>query len=175
MSKHLNRKLIYSLTSVDENSLKPRIIILQSENASLSLKKKILIVKIRILFYELLRIRRLKILWRRPFWYFTWFVLHNKERRWAFLVAQMVNNLTASWQTWVWTLGQEDPLEKELATHSSILAWKIPWTEEPGRLQSIESQRVRHDRALAWWTTYSNSISFFSFVKYKETNLLKVM
>ena len=62
MSKHLNRKLIYSLTSVDENSLKPRIIILQSENASLSLKKKILIVKIRILFYELLRIRRLKIL-----------------------------------------------------------------------------------------------------------------
>ena len=152
MSKHLNRKLIYSLTSVDENSLKPRIIILQSENASLSLKKKILIVKIRILFYELLRIRRLKILWRRPFWYFTWFVLHNKERRWAFLVAQMVNNLTASWQTWVWTLGQEDPLEKELATHSSILDWRIPWREELGGLHAMGSQRVGHNWATNTYT-----------------------
>ena len=47
--------------------------------------------------------------------------------------------------TWVQSLGREDPLEKEMATHSSIIAWKIPWTEEPGRLQSMGSQRVRHD------------------------------
>ena len=48
-------------------------------------------------------------------------------------------------ETWVQPLGQEDPLEKEMATHSSILAWKMPWTEEPGRLQSMGSQRIRHD------------------------------
>ena len=52
------------------------------------------------------------------------------------LVAQMVKNLPAMQETWVQSLGQEDPLEKEMATHSSILVWKIPWTEEPGRLQS---------------------------------------
>ena len=60
------------------------------------------------------------------------------------LVAQMVNSLPAMWETQVQSLGQEDPLEKEMATHSSILAWKIPWTEEPGRLQSMELQRVGH-------------------------------
>ena len=49
------------------------------------------------------------------------------------------------WEIWVRSLGQEDPLEKEMATHSSILAWKIPWMEEPGRLQSMESLRVGHD------------------------------
>ena len=48
-------------------------------------------------------------------------------------------------ETWVWSLGQEDPLEKEMATHSSILAWIIPWTKEPGRLQSMGSQRVGHN------------------------------
>ena len=48
-------------------------------------------------------------------------------------------------ETWVPSLGREDPLEKEMATHSSTLAWKIPWTEEPGRIQSMRSQRVRHD------------------------------
>jgi len=48
-------------------------------------------------------------------------------------------------ETWVQSLGQEDPLEKEMATHSSILAWKIPWTEEPGGLQSMGSQKVGHD------------------------------
>ena len=57
----------------------------------------------------------------------------------------MIKNLPAMQETWVQSLGQEDPLEKELATHSSILAWKIPWTEEPGGLQSIGSQRVGHD------------------------------
>ena len=57
----------------------------------------------------------------------------------------MVKNLPAVGETQGQSLGQEDPLEEEMAPHSSILAWKIPWTEEPGRLQSIGSQRVRHD------------------------------
>ena len=49
------------------------------------------------------------------------------------------------WETWVQSLSREDPLEREMATHSSILAWRIPWTEKPGGLQSMGSQRVRHD------------------------------
>ena len=57
----------------------------------------------------------------------------------------MVKCLPAVWETQVRSLGWEDPLEKEMATHSSILAWKIPWTEEPDRLQSMGSQRVGHD------------------------------
>ena len=57
----------------------------------------------------------------------------------------MVKNLPAMQETWVQSLGQEDPLEEGMATNSNILAWRIPWTEEPGRLQSIGSQRVRHD------------------------------
>ena len=63
------------------------------------------------------------------------------------LVAQMVKHLSTMQETQVQSLGWEDLLEKEMATHSSILAWKIPWTEEPGGLQPMESQRVRHDRA----------------------------
>ena len=58
----------------------------------------------------------------------------------------MVKCLPAMQETWVQSPGQEDPLEKEVAALSSTLAWKIPWTEEPGRLQSMESQRVGHDR-----------------------------
>ena len=58
------------------------------------------------------------------------------------LVAQTVKLLPTMWETWVRSLGREDPLEKEMATRSSTLAWKIPWTEEPGRLQSMGSQRV---------------------------------
>jgi len=57
----------------------------------------------------------------------------------------VVKNLPAKKETWVQSLGREDPLEKEMATHSSILAWRIPWTEEPGGQQSIGSQRVGHD------------------------------
>ena len=57
----------------------------------------------------------------------------------------MVKNLPALWETWVQSLGQEDPLEKGMATHSSILAWRILWTEEPGRLQSRGSQGVGHN------------------------------
>ena len=60
-------------------------------------------------------------------------------------MAQMVKRLLTMRETRVRPLGQEDPLEKEMATHSSSLAWKIPWTEERGRLQSMGSQRVRHD------------------------------
>ena len=69
------------------------------------------------------------------------------------LVVQVVKRLPAVQETWVQSLGQEDPLEKAMATHSNTLVWKIPWTEEPDRLQSMRSQRVRHD-----WAT---SLSFF--------------
>ena len=60
-------------------------------------------------------------------------------------MAQMLKNLSAVQETQVQSLGQEDPLEKAMATHSSILAWRSPWTEEPGGLQSIGLQRARHD------------------------------
>ena len=64
---------------------------------------------------------------------------------WASLVAQRLKHLPAMQETWVQSLGWEDTLEKEMATHSSILAWRIPWLEEPGGLQSMGLQRVRHD------------------------------
>ena len=67
------------------------------------------------------------------------------ERQGASLVAQMVKHPPAMWETQVRFLGPEDPLEKEMAIHSSTLAWKIPWTEELDRLQSMGPQRVRHD------------------------------
>ena len=63
----------------------------------------------------------------------------------ASLVAQTVKSLPTMWETWVQSLGREDPLKKEMATHSSTLAWKIPWMEEPGRRQSVGSQRVGHN------------------------------
>ena len=61
------------------------------------------------------------------------------------LVAQTVKRQSTARETWVRSLGWEDPLEKEMAIHSSTIAWKIPWTEEPGRLQSMGSQRAGHD------------------------------
>ena len=61
------------------------------------------------------------------------------------MVAQTVKNPPAVQETWVQSLGWEDPLEKEMTTHSSILTWKIPWTEESGGLESMGSQRVKHD------------------------------
>ena len=70
---------------------------------------------------------------------------------WASLVAQRLKRLPAMRETWVWSQGREDPLEKEMATHSSILAWRIPWAVEPGGVQSTGSQRVRHD----WATSLS--------------------
>ena len=60
-------------------------------------------------------------------------------------MAQRLKRLPAMRETWVQSLGQEDPLEKEMATHSSIIAWRTPWTEEPGGLQPTGSQRVGHD------------------------------
>ena len=71
----------------------------------------------------------------------------------ASLVAQTVQNLSAMQETQVWSLGGEDPIEKGMATHSSIIAWRIPWTEESDRLQSMGLQRVRHN-----WET--NSFTF---------------
>ena len=69
-------------------------------------------------------------------------IIHNLSH---LLLAQMVKNLLAMQETWVRSLGWKDPLEKEMATHSSILAWRIPWTEEPDRLQSMGLQTVGHD------------------------------
>ena len=70
--------------------------------------------------------------------------LYSQGKSRASLVAQTLKNLPAVWETQVRSLGQEDPLEKGMATHSSIFAWRIPWTEEPGGLQSMGSQRVTH-------------------------------
>ena len=78
-------------------------------------------------------------------------------------------------EMWIRSLGQEDPLEKEMATHSSILAWEIPWTEDPGRLQSMGSQRVRHDLVTKQPPQQNNFISLFSilvisvFLKLRES------
>ena len=78
----------------------------------------------------------------------------------TFLVAQRIKRLPAIRETRVRFLGQEDPLEKEIAIHSSTLAWKIPWTEEPDRLQSMGSQRVGHD----WATSHFTLLSEASFI-----------
>ena len=72
-------------------------------------------------------------------------ISYPPQYSWTSRVAHMVKNLPAMQETWVRCLGQEDPLEEGMATHSSILAWRIPWTEEPGGLQSIWSQRVGHN------------------------------
>ena len=65
--------------------------------------------------------------------------------QWASTVAQTVKNLPATQETWIQTLGREDPLKEEMATHPSILAWRLPWTEEADRLQPMGSYRVGHD------------------------------
>ena len=84
----------------------------------------------------------------------------------ASLVAQMVKRLPAMRETWVWSLGREDPLEKKMATHSSILAWKILWSEEPGSLQSMGLQRVGHDWAtlLSLWPVVELSLRVWAFM-----------
>ena len=88
----------------------------------------------------------------------TWFPVNKNTLSiyWASLVAQRVKRLPAMRETRIWSLGWEDALEKEMAAHSSILAWRIPWMEEPGRLQSMGLQRVGHNRA--------TSLSFFLFL-----------
>ena len=87
------------------------------------------------------------------------------------LVAQMVKRLPTMQETQVRSLGREDPLEKEIATHSSTLAWKIPWMEEPGRLQSMGSQRVRHDWVTSLHFTYMEVIVCLNTL-YKNSNIL---
>ena len=72
-------------------------------------------------------------------------ISHESKIMLQFLQARLVKHLPAMWETWVRFLGWEFPLKKEMATHSSTLTWKIPWKDEPGRLQSMGSQRVRHD------------------------------
>ena len=78
----------------------------------------------------------------------------------ASLIPQTIKNTPVMQETWVWSLGWEDPLEKGMAAHSSILAWRIPWTEEPGGLQSMRSPRVRHD----WATKYESRGSVWKMV-----------
>ena len=70
---------------------------------------------------------------------------YSLQYSWSSLVAQTVKNPPAMWETWVLSLGWKDPLEEGMATHSSVLAWRIPWTEESGGLQSMGLQRVGHD------------------------------
>ena len=71
----------------------------------------------------------------------------------------MVKNLPAMQETRVQSLGQEDPLEEEMATHSSVLAWEIPWTEEPGGLQPMGSQRVSHNLATNTFTSFISKVT----------------
>ena len=85
----------------------------------------------------------------------------------ALLMAQTVKNLPAMWETQVWPLAWEDPLEKEMATHSSILAWRVPWTEEPGGLQCLGLQNVRHD-----WEI--NTCRWFRFVLKSENLCIRL-
>ena len=76
------------------------------------------------------------------------FIFSNRSTYYLFTDGSVIKNLPAmqeTQETWVWSLDQEDPMEEEITTYSSILAWKIPWIEEPGELQSMRSQRVRYE------------------------------
>ena len=96
---------------------------------------------------------------------FIFYVIQNISSLWCsslllclgmgFSGGSVVKNLPAMQETWVWSLVREDPLEKEIATHSSSLAFKMPWTEEPGRLQPTESQGIEHDWATSLHLQYS--------------------
>ena len=86
------------------------------------------------------------------------------------LVAQMVKRLSTMWETWVWSLSREDPLEKEMTIHSSTIAWKIPWTEELGRLQSMGSQRVGHDWVVCCSISSSNCCFLTCIQVFRETS-----
>ena len=94
-------------------------------------------------------------------WIGSWqYIFSKRKYEYKLVVAQTVKHLPTMLETWVRSLGWENPLEKAMAPHSSTLAWKIRWTEEPGRLQSMGSQRVRHD-----WTT---SLSLYHHRKSKQ-------
>ena len=88
---------------------------------------------------------------------------------WASLVAQTVKHLLAMWETWVWSLGWEDLLDEGMATHSSVLAWRIPGREEPGRLQSTGLQRVGHN----WVTKHSTQNIIISISYACDSKFLK--
>ena len=85
-------------------------------------------------------------------------------------VAQTVKCLPTMQETWVWSLCWEDPLEKEMATHASTLAWKIPWTAEPGKLQSMGLQRVRHD-----WATSPHLTKYIRYQLYWQISTCAVL
>ena len=89
---------------------------------------------------------------------------------WVSLAAQAVKNLPAMWETQVWSLGWENPLEKGMALHSSTPAWRIPWTEKPGGLQSMGSQRVGHDWAtsISLHFIYGIYIYIYTYVVYSK-------
>ena len=94
-------------------------------------------------------------------------MVRNREshgKNWASCVALRVKHLPAMWETWVRSLGQEDPLEKKMAAHSSTLAWKIPRMEETGRLQSMGSKRVGHDSATSLQLHMVKARSVFKFL-----------
>ena len=86
-----------------------------------------------------------------------WLLLSIIQLFWGFPVSSAVKNLPAMQEAWVWSLGQEDPLEEGMATHSSTLAWKIAWTEKPGGLQSRGLHRVRHN-----WVTNTHTYRCFT-------------
>ena len=98
------------------------------------------------------------------------FKLSFRSANRASLVAQLVKNLPTIWETWVQSLGWEDPLEKGMATHFSFLAWRTPWTEEPGGLQSMGLLRVRHDWAtftfnnVVFWFTSVHTSSYYKYI-----------
>ena len=98
---------------------------------------------------------------------FSMLMIFADSYSWKRVVAQMVKNLPAVWETWVWFLGGEDPLEEHIATHSTILAGRIPWTEEPGGLHRVTKNWIW----LSDWTTIENKID--NHIKYclsKHTN-----
>ena len=94
----------------------------------------------------------------------------DKYLWWASLVTQTVKNLPAMQETQVRSLGGEDPLEKGMATHFSVLAWRSPWTEEPGGLGSTGSQRVRHDRATNTHTNIFSTMPILFHLKLSSTD-----
>ena len=110
----------------------------------------------------------------------TCFILAQGRRRYlwclrrtirASLVAQTITTRHATQDTWVWSLGWEDSLDKGMSTHSSVLAWRIPWTEEPGGLQSTGSQRVRHDREALTPTLGNHQVHLYSWRILPERSL----
>ena len=99
-------------------------------------------------------------------WHFLKLNLVWVHHFWTSLAAQTVKHLPIMRETWIQSLGWGLELEKEMATHSSILTWKIPWTEEPDRLQSMGSQRVRHDWAMSLHTIFRKLLFFFYYFKH---------